>query len=128
MLESAGSLEALAEAPRLQLQQELEAVLPALLLSLPAEAAGACLRRWRDPGDPLFHPRPPIDGRRLQEALGIPGGPQLGQLLAHLTLERAQGRLPRAAEGSQEEAEVLNRAREWWDARTSRPGEDRRRD
>ncbi|MEB3263818.1 MAG: CCA tRNA nucleotidyltransferase [Synechococcus sp.] len=117
-LESAGSLEALGEEARLQLQQELEPILPALLLCLPAAAAREPLRRWRDPADPLVHPRPPLDGRRLQQALGIPAGPRLGELLAHLTRERAYGRLPEAGEGSTAEEEVLERARQWWEART----------
>ncbi|MFY8149198.1 MAG: CCA tRNA nucleotidyltransferase [Prochlorococcaceae cyanobacterium] len=111
-LGSTPDLDALAEEARLRLQQELEAVLPALLLQLPAAAAANHLRRWRDPGDPLFHPRPPIDGGRLQEALGIRGGPRLGQLLAFLTRERAYGRLP----GPQEDGgAVLERARRWWE-------------
>jgi len=42
----------------------------------------------------LFHPRPPVDGLALQQALGVPPGPRLGQLLDHLTRERAFGRLP----------------------------------
>ncbi|MFM7675084.1 MAG: CCA tRNA nucleotidyltransferase [Synechococcus sp.] len=117
-LEPTGNLEALDEETRLQLQQELEPLLPALLLCLPAAAASEPLRRWRDPADPLFHPRPPLDGRRLQQTLGIPAGPRLGELLAHLTRERAYGRLPVAGEGPAQEEMVLERARQWWEART----------
>ena len=49
------------------------------------------------PADPLFHPRPPLDGRRLQSLLAIPAGPRLGRLLDHLTIERAFGRLNQTA-------------------------------
>jgi tRNA nucleotidyltransferase (CCA-adding enzyme) len=87
-------LEALAEAERLELQQALEQDLPALLLHLKPADAQAALRRWRDPGDPLFHPRSPLDGRQLQTELGLEAGPALGRLLSALTLERAFGRLP----------------------------------
>ena len=100
-------LETLPEAERLQLHQQLEADLPALLLQLPVAGARQALARWRDPQDPLFHPRPPIDGHALQQTLGRPAGPWLGPLLARLTQERAFGRL-----GTEPEA-VLAFARQW---------------
>jgi tRNA nucleotidyltransferase (CCA-adding enzyme) len=53
--------------------------------------------RWRDPEDRLFHPRPPLDGSRLQQLLAIAPGPRLGQLIDHLTAERAFGRLGKTA-------------------------------
>ncbi len=87
------SLEALAEADRLQLHRQLEEDLPALLMPLDPAAARAAMVRWRNPADRLFHPRPPLDGRRLQQLLAIPPGPRLGQLIDHLTAERAFGRL-----------------------------------
>ena len=84
----------LAEPERLQLQRQLERDLPALLLSWPQQdAAAQWLTRWRDPHDPLFHPRPAIDGGRLQRELGLAPSPLLGQLLDHLMLERAFGRI-----------------------------------
>ncbi|MFM1800246.1 MAG: hypothetical protein RLZZ117_2524 [Cyanobacteriota bacterium] len=87
-------LEGLPEAERLELHRQLEGDLPALLLELPPPQARSALQRWRDPLDPLFHPRPPVDGLELQRALGLAPGPRLGQLLDHLTRERAFGRLP----------------------------------
>ena len=110
------SPDGLPEAARLQLQQQLEDDLPALLLHLPEPQARAALERWRDAEDPLFHPRPPLDGRRLQQQLGLPAGPQLGELLAHLSGERAFGRLPRQAD----DARTLTEARRWLAARPSR--------
>ena len=101
------------EAERLSLQRELEADLPALLLHLEAEEAAAALRRWRDPQDPLFHPRPPLDGARLQRALNLQAGPGLGQLLNHLTQERAFGRLPGEATAPEHDQQVLTCARQW---------------
>jgi len=74
----AEAAEALPEAERLQLHLELEHDLPALLLSWPCEAAQAWLRRWSDGGDPLFHPKPAIDGLTLQRQLGLKASPQLG--------------------------------------------------
>jgi tRNA nucleotidyltransferase (CCA-adding enzyme) len=104
-----GDPNGLAEQERLQLQDELAATLPALLLSLPAPIARPALQRWRDPADPLFHPRPPLDGHHLQQALAIAPGPQLGALLQHLRRERAFGRL--AADADQ--VTVLAMARRW---------------
>lgn len=102
----------LCEAERLALQQELEADLPALLLHLDADDAQAALARWRDPQDPLFHPRPPLDGALLQQQLQLKPGPELGQLLRYLTLERAFGRLP-MARGPEADGRVLTSARQW---------------
>ncbi len=72
----------------LQLCRELEEDLPALVLLAP-KATDGWLQRWRDRTDPLFHPRSPLDGRTLQRELGIAPGPQLGELMERLMLERA---------------------------------------
>ncbi|MCS5692359.1 CCA tRNA nucleotidyltransferase [Cyanobium sp. FGCU-6] len=109
----------LAEPERLTLQRQLEADLPAWLLRLPIAAARCALQRWRDPSDPLFHPRTPLDGRALQEALGLGAGPELGRLIDHLTQERAFGRL-RAAGGS--DAQTLTCAQRWLAEREGRHG------
>jgi tRNA nucleotidyltransferase (CCA-adding enzyme) len=104
----------LSETDQLRLHQELEADLPALVLFWPEAAAQAALDRWRDPADPLFHPRPPVDGKGLQEHLGLKPSRQLGELLHHLTLERAFGRLPAAPEASPEGmAQVWACAKRW---------------
>jgi len=81
----------LAERDQLQLCRDLEADLPALVLLRPQATTG-WLQRWRRPEDPLFHPRAALDGRLLQQQLGLPPGPLLGQLLEALALERAFGR------------------------------------
>ncbi|MFM7266645.1 MAG: hypothetical protein ACKOZW_13850, partial [Cyanobium sp.] len=110
------NLEGLAEGERLELQQDLEEDLPALLLALPPAASRAALARWRDPADPLFHPRPPLNGRQLQQELGMAAGPQLGRLLDALSRERAFGRLPAALAGdltAEERERVLMAAQRW---------------
>lgn len=107
----------LAEPQRLQLQRQLETDLPALLLSLPVAEARTALQRWRDPADPLFHPRPPLDGNQLQQALGLPPGRLLGQLLEHLSAERAFGRLRCNLDDGDGEAAVLQVARQWLERR-----------
>ncbi len=111
-LEQAGGWGSLGEARSLALHRELEADLPALLLLMP-EPPWPLLARWRNPDDPLLHPRPPLDGRRLQQHLAIPAGPDLGRLLDHLTLERACGRLP-ADGGPHATALALAAAERWW--------------
>ncbi len=110
-----GGLETLAEEPRLQLHRDLEADLPALLLGLPRAGAQGALRRWRDQEDPLFHPRGPLNGHVLSQALGLAAGPELGALLQHLTRERAFGRI--AAEGPAQRDEALQAARQWLSCR-----------
>ena len=123
----AGGWDGLPEAGRLALCSELEADLPALLLLLPQSAG--LLERWRLPSDPLFHPAPPLDGLSLQQELAIPPGRLLGRLLAHLTLERAFGRLAAGPEAHAEaRAEVLAAAQSWWQQHAREGGEDRRRD
>ena len=99
---------ALADDERFALHRNLEADLPALLLLLPdGSDQKALLQRWRDAEDPLCHPRPPLDGERLQELLQRGPGPWLGQLLLQLSQARALGQLtPNASE-----TEVLNLAR-----------------
>ena len=106
-----GDPDALPEDERLSLQRQLEGELPALALLLEAAWAPTALARWRDPADPLFHPRAPMDGASLQARLALKPGPRLGQLLEHLTRERAFGRLP--AEPGENEAATLIAARHW---------------
>lgn len=106
-----GNPDSLPEDERLSLQRQLEAELPALTLLLETAWAPTALARWRDPSDPLFHPRAPIDGASLQARLALKPGPRLGQLLEHLTRERAFGRLP--GEPGEKEAETLVEARHW---------------
>jgi tRNA nucleotidyltransferase (CCA-adding enzyme) len=106
-----GDPDGLPEEERLSLQRQLEADLPALALLLEAAWAPTALARWRDPADPLFHPRAPIDGATLQARLALEPGPRLGQLLEHLTRERAFGRLP--AQPGEDAAETLIEARHW---------------
>jgi len=83
--------QALPEAAQLRLCRELEADMPALVLLAPSATVG-WLQRWRNPEDPLFHPRPALDGGSLQQELGLAPGPELGKLLEKLALERAFGR------------------------------------
>lgn len=115
------AIAALPELERLHLQRQLEADLPALLLAWPEELARSWLVRWRDPDDRLFHPRPPLDGRRLQEACGLAPSPRLGELMEHLLLEQAFGRLhgPEAA---------ISGARHWLEHQPGAGGETPRRD
>jgi len=105
-------LDQLDDDQRFALHRQLEADLPALLL-LGKDAATPLLERWRDGGDPLFHPRPPLDGAALQHQLDLRPGPQLGQLLHHLSQERAFGRLARSCTQEPERAAVLAAARRW---------------
>ncbi len=101
------AFESLKEGDRLQLHIDLEAYLPALILVLSPAQQVDWIQRWRDVNDPLFHPRPPVDGHILKEHLGLSAGPEMGQLLRFLCHERAFGRL-------QKPEQVLPVARDWW--------------
>ena len=96
----------LSERERLKLHEELEEDLPAFTLAWPVERQKEWLRRWRDQDDMLFHPCTPLNGRTLQAELGLRPGPRLGELIQHLCLERAFGRIR-----SQDEA--IQCARAW---------------
>lgn len=105
--------QSLPESEQLELHRQVNGDLPALLLELTPAEAHAALQRWRDPQDPLFHPQAPLDGLRLQQELSLPPGPRLGDLLAHLTRERAFGRLPRQDPTGEQS---LRAARRWLEA------------
>ena len=111
-----GDPRTLPEPDQLRLHRELEADLPALALLLHPSWAHQALARWRNPHDPLFHPRPPIDGATLQTRLNLQPGPELGMLLEHLTRERAFGRLPRSL--SDDDGQTLTEARHWLSSRS----------
>ena len=99
--------EQLGEVDRLQLQLDLEADLPALILQFKPATQAGWLQRWRNPDDPLFHPRFPLDGGTVMKALSAPPGPRIGMLLAHLRQENAFGRL-------QTQDQALEEASLWW--------------
>ena len=101
--------ESLPEPDQLRLHDELEQDLPALVLQLPIPEKEIWLRRWRNPDDPLFHPRAPIDGNSLVKALDIKPGPLLGRLLHHLKLERAFQRIQTPTEAVEEAKRFLTR-------------------
>ena len=86
-------VDTLNERERLKLHQELEQDLPAFTLAWPLERQKEWLNRWRDQEDTLFHPCAPLNGRTLQAELGLRPGPHLGELIHHLCLERAFGRI-----------------------------------
>lgn len=100
--------ERLGERERFDLHQELEDDWPALSLYLSATHRRQWLKRWRDPNDPLFHPKAPVDGAVLQQELGLRPGPVIGRLLDHLTRERAFQRVG-------DRASALAEAKRWYD-------------
>ena len=110
----AASMARLTEDQQLQLHLDLTKDLPALLLVLLAqnrlslEEAKMWLYRWQDPANSLCHPRCPLSGHRLQEALSLSPGPRLGALMAFLRHESAFGRL-----AVHDEASILDSARQW---------------
>ena len=85
-------LDNFSEDERFQLHVDLEEDLPSLILFLKDKHANVWLKRWEDPSDPLFHPSSPLNGHSLQKALKIRSGPFLGELMRHLSKEKAYRR------------------------------------
>jgi len=99
-------LDNLSEDDRFQLHIDLEEDLPSLILFMKDRYTNDWLKRWKDPSDPLFHPSSPLNGHLLQKAFRIPPGPLLGELIRHLSKEKAYGRLCT-------DAEAFEVARKW---------------
>ena len=99
-------LDNLSEDDRFQLHIDLEDDLPSFILFLEKKYINGWLKRWRDPSDPLFHPSSPLNGDYLQKALKMPPGPSLGELMRHLSKEKAYGRFFT-------NQEALDAARKW---------------
>ena len=99
-------LDDLSEDERFQLHIDLEEDLPSFILFLKERDSNSWLKRWKDPSDPLFHPSPPLNGHLLQKVFRLPPGPFLGELIRHLSKEKAYGRFFT-------DAEALEVARKW---------------
>ena len=99
-------LDDLSEDERFQLHIDLEEDLPSFILFLKERDSSSWLKRWEDPSDPLFHPSTPLNGHLLQKVFQLPPGPFLGELIRHLSKEKAYGRFFT-------EAEALEVARKW---------------
>ena len=99
-------LDDLSEDQRFQLHIDMGEDLPSFILFLKESYAGPWLERWKDPSDPLFHPSSPLDGHLLQKVFQLPPGPLLGELIRHLSKEKAYGRFFT-------DTEALEVARKW---------------
>ena len=99
-------LDDLSEDERFQLHIDLEEDLPSFILFLKERDSSSWLKRWEDPSDPLFHPSTPLNGHLLQKVFQLPPGPFLGELIRHLSKEKAYGRFFT-------DAEALEVARKW---------------
>ena len=87
------SIHDFSEIERFQLHNELEEILPAFILYLPKKLHLQWLKRWRNKEDKLFHPANLIDGDTIKRYINISDGPLLGDLMKHLSIELAYGRL-----------------------------------
>ncbi len=99
-------IEDLSEDERFQLHIDLEEDLPSFILFLKERYSSPWLKRWKDPSDALFHPSSPLDGHLLQKVFQLPPGPSLGELIRHLSKEKAYGRFFT-------DTEALEVARKW---------------
>ena len=81
------------EKERFDLHTELEAILPAFILTLPQKFHIDWMTRWRNKDDKLFHPSNLIKGDVIKKHLEIQDGPLLGKLINYLSRELAFNRL-----------------------------------
>ena len=81
------------EIERFDLHQQLEDILPSLIISLPKSLQIDWLNRWRNKNDKLFHPSNLVKGDVIKKHLKIKDGPILGKLLNYLSMELAFDRL-----------------------------------
>lgn len=70
----------------------------AIALGTPLEAIAPLIERFLNLTDPIAHPTPPLTGRDLMTHLGLPAGPQIGQLLEAIQLARVEGKICNRAE------------------------------
>lgn len=78
--------------------QSAGAVFPAVVLlagamHLSIETLAPLIRRYLTPDDPVCHPHPLLTGRDLMNALQLPAGPRIGQLLQDIQLAQAEGEI-----------------------------------
>lgn len=83
--------------------REVGIVFPALVLvavavGIPIEGIATLCDRYLTPSDRVAHPTPLVTGKDLMQALNLPSGPQIGQLLTAIQLARIEGRISTAAE------------------------------
>lgn len=70
----------------------------AIASGTPFQQVEPFIHRYEDPTDPLAHQIPLLDGQQLMQAIEIPSGPCVGQLLNALKLEQAEGQLETKAD------------------------------
>ena len=83
----------LTESDRFALHKELETFFPSFIFYLPQKLRLACLHRWRDKDNKLFHPSNILNGVVIKKKLKIKEGPILGELLQYLSKELPYKRL-----------------------------------
>ena len=78
-------------------------VFPALAVlavasGIPVEAIAPLINRYLTPDDSVAHPRPLVTGKDLMQALQLPPGPQIGELLTAIALAQVEGKISTSAE------------------------------
>lgn len=79
------------------------AVFPALAVlavaaGTPVDAIAPLINRYLTPDDPVAHPTPLVTGKDLMQALQLPAGPFVGQLLTAIQLAHIEGKITTPAE------------------------------
>ena len=74
----------------------------------PVEAIAPLINRYCNPNDPVAHPPSVVTGKDLMQALQLPAGPQVGQLLIAIQLAYAEGKIATPLEALQLAAQLIS--------------------
>lgn len=74
----------------------------------PVEAIAPLINRYLTPDDPVAHPTPLVTGKDLMQALQLPAGPKVGELLTAIQLACIEGKVSTPAEALKFAAQVVD--------------------
>ncbi len=74
----------------------------------PVEAIAPLINRYLTPDDPVAHPTPLVTGKDLMQALRLPAGPQVGQLLTAIQLAYIEGKISTPAQALQLASQLVD--------------------
>lgn len=72
------------------------------------EAIAPLINRYLTPDDPVAHPIPLIAGKELMQALQLPPGPKVGELLTEIALAQVEGKISTPAAALQLAAKLVD--------------------
>lgn len=84
-------------------------VLLAIATGTAVEEVTPLVNRYLTPDDQVAHPTPLVSGKDLMQALHLPAGPQVGQLLTEIALAQVEGKISTSAEALKLASQLIHR-------------------